>query len=512
MKSLLQRIYPVSFPLLPDNISCPQPEQLPKLLVRQPELCREAPFLADLATVELAAYQLSNRPAIASEEVRRVHPGLDLVAVSWQGLPELLAGQGGRPVPGEGFVLLQAMEPGSYPKICTPGSHDLLALKIVTEAIPSREAARIAGVPIGVIDDILWAAEGRGLLLAPASRLVRPESFARQLAGSEELLQAQAFTLQWHLTQACDLHCRHCYDRRPCREMSLTEGVGVLDQLYDFCQARHVYGQVSFTGGNPLLAEHFYQFYRGASERGLLTAILGNPADRATLEKILAIKKPEFFQVSLEGLPDHNDYIRGVGHFDRVLAFLDLLGEMGIFSMVMLTLTRANLEQVLPLAELLRHRVDLFSFNRLAMVGEGAALASVPPKGFRHFLAEYLEAAENNPVIRLKENLFNLLGWQQGHSVGGGCAGFGCGAAFNFVALLPDGVVHACRKLPSPLGNIRCGSLAEIYDSPLAERYRLGSSACRDCPIRPACGGCLAVSHGFGLDIFSALDPYCFRE
>ena len=30
----------------------------------------------------------------------------------------------------------------------------------------------------------------------------------------------------------------------------------------------------------------------------------------------------------------------------------------------------------------------------------------------------------------------------------GGCTGFGCGAAFNFMAVLPDGEVHACRKVP----------------------------------------------------------------
>ena len=24
----------------------------------------------------------------------------------------------------------------------------------------------------------------------------------------------RSFTLQWHLTNACPFHCRHCYDRR----------------------------------------------------------------------------------------------------------------------------------------------------------------------------------------------------------------------------------------------------------------------------------------------------------
>jgi selenobiotic family peptide radical SAM maturase len=178
--------------------------------------------------------------------------------------------------------------------------------------------------------------------------------------------------------------------------------------------------------------------------------------------------------------------------------------------MVMLTLTRANLDQVLDLAELLRDRVRRFTFNRLAMVGEGAALASVRAEDFPAFLKQYRQAAQTNPCMGEKDNLFNLLRHQEGQPLMGGCAGYGCGAAFNFVSMLPDGQVHACRKLPSPIGDITRQRFAEIYYGRQAQKYRAGSRACRDCGIRPVCGGCLAVAHGFGLDIFSEKDPYCF--
>src|SRR5690606_13617787 len=118
-------------------------------------------------------------------------------------------------------------------------------------------------------------------------------------------LRADVFTLQWHITQACDLHCRHCYDRSSRTAVSADQGRLVLDRFYDFCQANHVRGQVSFTGGNPLLHRHFFDLYRGAAERGFMVAILGNPTDRQTLESLVALTKPEFYQVSLEGLPEH---------------------------------------------------------------------------------------------------------------------------------------------------------------------------------------------------------------
>jgi selenobiotic family peptide radical SAM maturase len=243
-----------------------------------------------------------------------------------------------------------------------------------------------------------------------------------------------------------------------------------------------------------------------------MTVILGNPMPRHRIEELTAIQKPEFYQVSLEGLREHNDYIRGPGHFVRTVDFLELLKEFEIYSMVMLTLTRANKDDVLKLGELLREKVDLFTFNRLAMVGEGADLTSVDPEEYPVFLKQYMEACETNSCMSMKDNFFNLLRHRKTLPYVGGCAGYGCGAAFNFVSLLPDGQVDACRKLPSPIGNIKKQSFTEIYQGEPARRYRAGSSACSNCEIRPVCEGCLAVSYGFGRDIFSQLDPYCFLD
>ena len=86
-------------------------------------------------------------------------------------------------------------------------------------------------------------------------------------------------------------------------------------------------GAISFTGGNPFLYPRFTELYRAASERGFILAILGNPVPREALEKILTIQKPTHFQVSLEGLQEHNDYIRGQGHFERIIDFLKILRD-----------------------------------------------------------------------------------------------------------------------------------------------------------------------------------------
>ena len=221
---------------------------------------------------------------------------------------------------------------------------------------------------------------------------------------------------------------------------------------------------------------------------------------------------PSYFQISLEGLESHNDHIRGKGHFQRSLTFLDQLRSLDIYTMVMLTLSNENIHQVLPLAEVLRDRTDFFTFNRLSTVGEGARLQMADPETFQIFLRQYHAASKHNPTMGLKDNLINIIRHEEGSKPFGGCTGYGCGAAFNFLALLADGEVHACRKFPSQIGNVRQSRLMDIYHSTMAQQYRTGSEKCGNCLLNAVCRGCLAITHSYGRDIFKEKDPYCFMQ
>ena len=388
---------------------------------------------------------------------------------------------------------------------------DLLALKLIAEEIPPERAADLGGVAVHVIDEALAAAADRGILLAPRSRLVRDAAaFPNGARTPERHAVVHLFTLQWHITQACDLHCKHCYDRSDRSAMTLEQGLRILRDLRAFCRDRRVGQHVCFTGGNPLLHPHFFDLYRAAAEQGAVTSVLGNPASRRQIEQLREIQHPRFFQVSLEGLREHNDDVRGAGHFDRTMEFLALLRTLGVNSAVMLTLTADNVDQVLPLAELLRGRADYFTFNRLSPVGEGAQMQLPSRERYAAFLEDYVEASLGNPIMGLKDNLINIVLERRGMEASGGCTGFGCGAAFNFLAVLPDGEAHACRKFPSPVGNVLEQGIAAVYDGEPAARYRRGAAACAGCRLRPVCGGCLASARGFGLDFFAEKDPMCF--
>lgn len=321
------------------------------------------------------------------------------------------------------------------------------------------------------------------------------------------------FGLQWHITQACDLSCAHCYDRTEMRAMRWPDCARVLDQFDSFCREREVEGSVALSGGNPFLHPRFFEIYRAIVERGYGIGLLANPVEPDFLDRLVEIRKPAYYQVSLEGLEAENDRIRGPGSFQDVLAFLPRLEERGIRSVVMLTLTKRNLGELIPLARLLRGRAKRFTYNRLVQVGRGAALATPSKEDYGELAIHWVAEQQKDPSgLGLKDNLLNIVQRAIGQPLAGGCTGFGCGAAFNFVAVLPNGDVHACRKFPSPLGNLLREPLSALYDGEAARRYRRGCSACDGCPIRLRCGGCLAVASAAGLDPFTERDPMCFVD
>ena len=318
------------------------------------------------------------------------------------------------------------------------------------------------------------------------------------------------FTLQWHLTNDCPYHCQHCYDRSERSQLPLADSLRVLADFQNFCTQKQVTGQISLSGGDPFWYPHFWELYQAIADAWIPISILGNPVPRVQVERLIGIQMPVYYQVSLEGLPDYNDQIRGHGHFDQVIKFLAVAKELRIRTHVMLTLHDANRDQVLPLGEQLRGLTHRLSFNRLSQVGEAASMPVPDKTDYATFANQYLAARRNNPILGLKDGLLNIPLQQRGRRLFGGCTGFGCGAAFNFMALLPNGEVHACRKFPSPLGNIWAKNIDTIYHSHEAQQYRHGSKACRSCHLRRVCGGCMAVVHGQGGQIFLDRDPQCF--
>ncbi len=390
---------------------------------------------------------------------------------------------------------------------------DLFILKAIEEDIDPLQSWKDWNIAPVVFYQLVREKTAMGLILQPETKIQRQWNHVPAMKQfTTEFLQSEDFTIQWHITHTCDLHCKHCYDRSLRSNLNMDQANQILDDLFHFCRRMSVQGHVVLTGGNPYLHKDFFAIYQGAIDRDFSVSILGNPVPEKMIQKTMDIAEPGFYQVSLEGLQQNNDFIRGPGNFDAVISFLEILKKHDIFSMVMLTLTKQNMADILPLARFLENKVDAFNFNRLSQVGEGKNLLLPTKAEYENFLRSYLQEAEQKDHVILKDNLFNIILHENNLPLHDGCTGFGCGAAFNFVAILPDGEVHACRKFPSEIGNALEQSLYDIFYSPKALSYRDGPAECAGCAIRPLCGGCMAVTAGMNNDPLQTKDPYCFLK
>lgn len=490
---------------------------LPELIAEQTPALKFPLFLSDMAIIEKTKYEVKHDTTEMPNNVDRLmlNPTLSGIEIDWK-LSEYLELDGSdemQPKNEKELIVVWRHPNSSKIHLMSPGPKELLVMKMAVLNKTNEEAAGFFGKPVIQIARMVREVAKTGLVIVPRSHLKRTgDSFPSEDNIPDNFLYSQGFTLQWHLTNECELHCKHCYDRTQPSPLNFEQAKQIVSDFSAFCRNKRILGQVVLTGGNPFLFDNFMNLYHLIANTELEIAILGNPVSKHRLERLVNIRKPMFFQVSLEGLQEHNDTIRGQGYFQRVMDFLPLLREARIYSVVMLTLTQANIDEVIPLTRYLQDHVDIFTFNRLTHTGEGKNLKSARPEQYKAFLEKYMIEAETNPIMKFKDNLFNILQDQADKPLHPGCTGHGCGAAFDFVAVLPNGETHACRKFPSPIGNIIKDGFEKIYSSDDAERYRQGCTACQNCSVRHACGGCLAVTAGQGLKPFQQVDPYCFMH
>lgn len=336
------------------------------------------------------------------------------------------------------------------------------------------------------------------------------------------------FFIQWHLTERCNLRCRHCYQgRKKPAEMDAHDVKKEIDGATGMLQAwAHEYGislspSIHFTGGEPFLYDGLWDVVAHARQSGYGVAVLSNgtlvTAADAARAKDLGVKD---VQVSLEGPPDIHDGIRGGGGFAAAMAGARLLIESGNPVSANMTLSRANVDRMEETAEIAQSAgFSGIGFSRLVPCGRGKGLADgmLTPREIETAYGKLpglsrpaFECASGDPLARLCHD----------DSVGddGGQALSGCSAGVMGITVTSDGSVMPCRRIGIKIGNLRRTTLRRIWSTSrilrqLRERknYR---GKCGRCPLWASCRGCRAIAYAYSAscgepDLF-ADDPQCW--
>lgn len=337
------------------------------------------------------------------------------------------------------------------------------------------------------------------------------------------------FFIQWHLTERCNLRCRHCYQgaglppEMPGDDvLREIDGAAAMFRAWETEQGIRVNPSIHFTGGEPLLHSSFHDIVLHARDSGLRVAVMTNGC-RVTDDDARRLRDAGVFdvQVSLEGPEPLHNAIRGKGSFRAALRGVQALVRAGNRVSANVTLSRLNASRIRETAEIARTEgFSSIGFSRLVPCGRGetlfadllsagelreayAEVQSLDGPGFGVVSCDPLATTLRREVPRADCSLTLS----------------GCSAGFSGVTVGSDGAVMPCRRIGISVGNLRKQSLRQIWATSktlwkLRDRASY-SGRCSACEWWPSCRGCraaaYAVSRARGRADLFADDPQCWR-
>lgn len=282
--------------------------------------------------------------------------------------------------------------------------------------------------------------------------------------------------LELLITDRCNLRCRHCYiGEGGRRDLSLENVLRVLKEFEEIQGLR-----LLLSGGEPLLHPDFWAINEVLRNFSFRSVMLSNGT--LITEEIARTLKVHEVQLSLDGMREGHESVRGEGTFEKVLRSIDLLQEANIRVSIATMIHRKNLREFEELAALIRSK-EIEEWN-----------VDIPCPAGR--LSEnrdlWVSPREGGPLLR--------------YGYGGGFHTSEhreiCGA--HLCAVLPDGTVARCGLFgDEPLGRIDEG-LRLCWER--KARIPIERLNCRCSVIEECRGGCRYRARAFG-DLFGP-DPY----
>jgi radical SAM protein with 4Fe4S-binding SPASM domain len=266
--------------------------------------------------------------------------------------------------------------------------------------------------------------------------------------------------LELQITDKCNLTCRHCYvGVTNNRELTFTQVRRALKEVEEMQGLR-----VLITGGEPLMHSKFDEINEILPEFFLRKILFTNGL--LLSNEVLSRLNVHEIQISIDGLQDSHDLIRGKGTFrtaiNAIKQSIDKGFEVSVSTMI--------------------HSKNLSDFDQLEIL--------LKELGIKEWAVDVPCASgrlEDNPLFQVTpEQGGKYLAYGYGEGLHSGAKGFGCG--LHLMAVMPDGTAGKCTFYGStPAGTIAEG-LLRCWKR--IQPVKLDELKC-DCTYIDACrGGC----------------------
>jgi radical SAM protein len=346
----------------------------------------------------------------------------------------------------------------------------------------------------------------------------------------------------WEVTRACALACQHCradaIDRRDPRELSLTEGRKLLDDIKAMGTPI-----VVLTGGDPIQRDDLEDLIRHGKGLGLRMGTIPAGTPRLTRERLRSIKEAGIDQVAFSidapTAAKHDAFRKVEGSFDLTMQGARWAREEGIPLQINTVFSRYNFEDFEALAELVESLGIVFwEVFFLVPTGRGTVLESCTAEQYEVLFAKLYALSQRAPfVVKVTEaqHYRRYILQQKGQGDGRPIAEDGkpmemkpagparaigmsskvvnAGNGFCFVDHTGD--ICPSGFLPMVAGNVRTKDIADVYrtDSVFRELRNevLLKGKCGRCEFKSACGGSRSRAHAVYGD-YLAEEPFCVLE
>ena len=279
--------------------------------------------------------------------------------------------------------------------------------------------------------------------------------------------------LFFNLNYSCNLNCKHCFNLREMKNMSLSfeQAKKIIDEAYNLGITT-----VTITGGECTINKDFLKIVKYIRSKYLILKIMTNGQelyDNPDLLKDLISISPSIIQLSLYSMnPEIHDEITQIkGSHHKTIEVIKKLKENNICTMITCFATSINENDCKDVEKFANSINANFSLGHKFI--NNPQNNNIKMKPSKEFIKQYYIETINLDELR--------------NSDGPHCSG-----GFNKISIMPNGDVTPCNYCNYPLGNINNISLNEIRKTSLIEFHnKLQQKNLKECFKHEYCKYCI---------------------
>lgn len=299
----------------------------------------------------------------------------------------------------------------------------------------------------------------------------------------------------WELSNYCNLRCKHCFAEAGSDKNSIVDEL----LLYSTIKKMNSFNNfaIRFGGGEPLMVPYIFRLIRCCKDLDIKVDITTNGTllSDGVLGKLCSEGLREL-TISIDGLEQSHDYIRGPGNYVRTRQALVNAISYGKLSLsVAFTVTSKNYAEI-------EKFIDEFS----ALGIKKFYLFRYCPNTNSDLLSLSSEQLCNvaECIFRLSKKYSNITIIHEAFSFydhqwyTGGIFKEGCNFLNNVLTIDYRGNVVVCAAIKKVLGNVYINSIDSIYSTVAAEKLLIAQipEGCKECVHSNLChGGCKSYSY-----------------